>query len=110
MCQSRVVLTGILLAITNPLALAQTPAKWAVEPNASVTIGASETDTTDLLTTVVGATRLPDGRILVGDQGSFALRLFSPQGKALRAFGRKGGGPGEITYLKALLRCGDSVV
>ena len=59
---------------------------------------------------VTGATRLPDGHILVGDQGSFALKLFSASGRFVRRFGRKGAGPGEIGNLKALLRCGDSLV
>ena len=58
---------------------------------------------------VVGATRLADGRILVGDRGSVNLKLFAADGKYLRSFARKGKGPGEIQYLKALLRCGDSV-
>lgn len=92
------------------VATAQAPARWTVDATPSVTIGASEADTNDLLARVVGATRLPDGRILVGDHATFSLRLFSAEGKPLRAFGRKGAGPGEIGYLKALLRCGDSIV
>lgn len=102
----------VLLALIygSSSAICQRAPQWRVESKATVTIGASETDTTDLLTTVVGATRLPDGNILVGDHGAFALRLFSPEGHAIRAFGRKGAGPGEIGYLKALLRCGDSLV
>lgn len=89
---------------------AQQPARWSVAPTPLVTIGQSETDTTTMLAVVVGATRLPNGGLLVGDRGSFALRLFSADGKPLRSFGRKGAGPGEIGYLATLLRCGDSLV
>jgi hypothetical protein len=58
---------------------------------------------------VDGATRLPDGSVLVGDRGAFALKWFAPDGTLRRAFGRTGSGPGEIRYLARLLRCGDSV-
>lgn len=58
---------------------------------------------------VVGATRLHDGRILVGDRGAFSLKLFAANGQHVRDFGRKGSGPGEIIYLRFLLRCGDSL-
>ena len=92
------------------VATAQAPARWTIDATPVVTIGASEADTNDLLTAVVGAIRLPDGRILVGDLGAYSLRLFSAAGKPLRRFGRKGAGPGEVGYLKSLLQCGDSLV
>lgn len=102
---------AVLALACAPVISAQTaPARWTVDTKPSVTIGASEADTNDLLTVVVGATRLPDGRILVGDRASFSLRMFSATGKPLRAFGRKGAGPGEVGHLKSLLRCGDSLV
>ncbi|HUQ82443.1 MAG TPA: hypothetical protein VM076_14945, partial [Gemmatimonadaceae bacterium] len=63
-----------------------------------------------ILQKVVSATRLPNGGILVGDLGDYALKQFSATGKYERSFGRKGAGPGEITYLVRMLRCGDSVV
>jgi len=92
------------------VATAQAPARWTIDPAPVVTIGASEADTNDLLTAVVGAVRLPDGRMLVGDHGDFALRLFSAAGKPLRRLARSGSGPGEVRYLTRMLRCGDSVV
>lgn len=72
-------------------------------------LGSSESDTSAIFETIVGATRLPDGRILVGDHGAFALRLFAADGKHVRDFARKGSGPGEVTYLRYLMRCGDSL-
>src|SRR5688572_12611435 len=88
----------------------QAPTRWTVESAPALVLGESQADTNDMFTQVVGATRLPDGRVLVGDLGSFALRLFSSDGRLLKRFGRKGAGPGEIGHLKTLLRCGDSVV
>ena len=89
---------------------AQSPARWTVDATPILTLGESQADTNDMFSRVVGATRLPDGRVLVGDLGSYALRLFSPDGNMIRQFGRKGAGPGEIGYLANLLRCGDSLV
>jgi hypothetical protein len=85
----------------------QTP--WTLEPRPAVVLGASESDTAGTLEIVVSATRLPDGSILVGDRGDFALRLFGPAGKPVQSFARKGSGPGEVRYLGSMLRCGDSV-
>jgi hypothetical protein len=58
---------------------------------------------------VVGATRLPDGGVLVADRGLFALRWFDASGALTRSLGREGRGPGEWTYIARMLRCGDSV-
>src|SRR5688572_24413356 len=65
----------------------QQPAAWAVSSAPILTLGRGEVDSNDVFTAVVGATRLPDGRILVGDRGDFSLHLFSAEGTHLRAFG-----------------------
>lgn len=83
---------------------------WSVDASPTLSLGADPADTTVLFAIVAGATRLPDGRIIVGDRGAFTLHVFSPAGVPMRKFGRKGSGPGEIEYLKSLLRCGDSLV
>jgi hypothetical protein len=103
--------TALAMFPAAPALAAQSAASpWTIEPTPLLTIGESQADTNDMFSQVVGATRLPDGRVLVGDIGSYALRLFAADGKFVRRFGRKGDGPGEIGYLKSLLRCGDSVV
>jgi hypothetical protein len=101
---------GLLASLASLAAPQAISPRWSVDPEPVVAIGQSDADTNAIFTAVAGATRLPDGRILVGDRGAFTLRLFSPNGKPERAFGRKGAGPGEINYLKSLLRCGDSLV
>ena len=106
----RSAIASVLAVAAATASAQQAPARWSVDPTPMLTLGESQADTNDMFTQVVGATRLPDGRMLVGDLGSYALRLFSADGKLVRRFGRKGAGPGEIGYLKALLRCGDSVV
>lgn len=106
------VLACLAIAVGSVLSVAdaQAPrARWTIDAQPVVTIGQSEADTNALFSVVAGATRLPDGRILVGDRGNFSLRIFTPNGKQERTFGRSGAGPGEVTYLKSMLRCGDSV-
>ena len=84
-------------------------ATWTIAPAPSVRIGASEAPD-ELLTAPSGATRLPNGNVVVGDLGDWALREFTPQGRLVKRYGRKGKGPGEISYLSPLMRCGDTLV
>jgi hypothetical protein len=81
-----------------------------VEPKPSLILGDATNDTNQLFGAgLVGATRLPDGTILVADRGSFSLKLFGADGHHIRDFGRKGNGPGEFNYLAHMWRCGDRV-
>lgn len=101
----------LLLALVTQCAEGRAPsAQWTIDPTPVLTIGGDPLDTAAIFTEVAGATRLPNGNILVGDRGAFALRVFDQEGRPVRQFGREGSGPGEIRYLKALLRCGDSLV
>ena len=81
----------------------------AVSSAPTLIIGGNEADESTMFGAIVGATRLPDGRILVGDRGEYNLRVFSPDGMQLKRLGRKGTGPGEITYLADLYRCGNAI-
>jgi hypothetical protein len=101
------VMVACLLAFATRLD-AQGP-RWYVEATPAVRLGVSESPD-GLFAAPSGATRLPNGNIVVGDQGDYALREFTPKGALVKRFGRKGRGPGEITYLAPLLRCGDSLV
>ena len=59
--------------------------------------------------TVAGVTMLPNGRIVVGNRGEHALLVFSQIGEFERALARKGRGPGEVSSLLSLHRCGDAL-
>jgi hypothetical protein len=106
-CVVAAVVAGLIA--DEPQALGAQVATWTIAPNPSVRIGVSD-DPDALLAAPVGATRLANGNVVVGDGGDWALREFSPQGKLVRRYGRKGKGPGEISYLYPLMRCGDSLV
>jgi hypothetical protein len=72
---------------------------WTVSPQPPLTIGSDEGDAAVNLQTIVFASRLPDGGVVIGDRGDFSLLFFGPTGKPLRSVARKGSGPGEVTFL-----------
>jgi hypothetical protein len=99
------------LTVVSTVAFAQSPqAAWAISAAPLVRLGAAATDTNEMFTRVIGATRLPNGNIVVGDRPGAALREFTPQGRLVRQYGMNGGGPGEIANITQLLRCGDSIL
>jgi hypothetical protein len=89
---------------------AQQLAGWSVDARPTLVIGDALDDTSQMFSVVVGATRLPNGTILIGDYAAWSLHLYGADGKRLRVFGRKGSGPGEFSYLAQTYRCGDSLV
>ncbi|MBL0170611.1 MAG: hypothetical protein IPP90_07750 [Gemmatimonadaceae bacterium] len=96
------------LQLSPAVATAQ-GATWRIQPSPMLRLGVGNSDA-DIFTAPAGATRLPNGHVVVGDLGDWALREYSPSGLPVKQFGRKGKGPGEVSYLAPLLRCGDSLV
>src|SRR4051812_25617812 len=82
---------------------------WSIDPKPALVLGSVNSDVL-FGAGLVGATRLPDGRILVGDRGDYSLRVFDGSGKLVKSLGRKGSGPGEISYVARLWKCGDQIV
>lgn len=84
---------------------------WQVDTLPTLSIGEEEEpeNPSATLQRITGATRLPGGSVLVSDLGEFALKVFDTTGAFVRAFGRSGAGPGEVTYAARLFRCGDSL-
>jgi hypothetical protein len=86
-------------------------ATWSVDSVPTLAIGADDGDHLEAgFERLTGATRLPDGSVLAGDLGSAPLRIFGTDGKLVRTVAREGKGPGEITYLARLFRCGDAII
>lgn len=108
-------LSGITAAIASAVLVGTANSLQAqagslrVSASPALIIGNNEADESTTFGVVVGATRLADGRIIVGDRGDYSIRVFSPQGKMLSRAARKGSGPGEMIYLSDLRRCGDSI-
>jgi hypothetical protein len=77
---------------------AEVPA-WTLAAAPEVEVGAREDDPGHALHNVVGAVRLPGGRIVVANAGSRELLVFGPEGGHAATLGRKGRGPGEFEAL-----------
>lgn len=82
----------------------------AVDPQPIQVVEGSAPDGTPLLGLVAGATRLPDGTVIVGDFSSSTLKFFDAQGRLTKTAGRDGSGPGEFRWLRDVKQCaGDSL-
>jgi hypothetical protein len=102
--------TMTLGALTFGSRLVPAQAAWSISPAPIVSLGGDAGGTREMFAEVYGAARLPSGNILVADNGDFGLRVFSPSGKLVAQYGRKGQGPGELTALNKMFRCGDTIV
>lgn len=82
--------------------------KLSAEPALDINGGTGEGA---LLGRIGSATRLSDGRLVIGDAESMQLKFFDASGKLLRSAGGKGRNPGEFLNFGAVRRlAGDSLV
>jgi hypothetical protein len=74
-------------------------------------LGVADSTDEQVLSGVVGAVRLSDGRVVVANGGTRELRVFDPDGELSDRVGRTGEGPGEFRSIGFLgvLR-GDSIL
>jgi hypothetical protein len=80
-------------------------APWALGAAPILGIGQTAGEDPYLLSRVVGALRLADGRIVIGDGGTGQLRFYDSAGVFLSQTGGVGEGPGEFEYMRSLERC-----
>ncbi|TVP80526.1 MAG: 6-bladed beta-propeller, partial [Gemmatimonadales bacterium] len=69
--------------------------QWDVD--ADLRIGVESGDPELEFGQIAGITVHPDGRIIVLDAQASRIRVFSPEGELVHAFGRAGQGPGELS-------------
>jgi hypothetical protein len=98
----------VIIAVTAAASLGAQERPWSIDPRPSLVLGDVNSDVL-FGAGLLGAFRLTDGRIVVGDRGDYALKVFDGSGKLVKSVGRKGTGPGEIEYLARLWRCGDKI-
>ena len=91
--------------IKSAAAMWRGPEAWRLDATPALRIGLQEGDERYLFAGIVGAGRLDDGRIVVGDRTSGQVRFYGSDGVFERAEGRRGEGPGEFEYMRALSRC-----
>lgn len=84
---------------------------WSIDPKPALRLGDANNDQAILFgNALVGATRLPNGGVLVADRGALSLKVFDPAGKHVKSLGRKGEGPGEFDHIAEFWRCGEEIV
>lgn len=84
---------------------------WRVDSVPRLDLAAAGSGADHRFFRVVGAARLPDGRIAVANAGTHEVRLYGPGGRFLLAAGRQGRGPGEFERLTSVQAYrGDSIV
>ena len=96
--------SGGVRIVENTAPLWQEGEEWHLIDESVVEIGGGHTEEEQLFQ-VIGAVKLGDGNIVVGNRGSQELRLFAPDGRLRTSFGGRGGGPGEfqsLTWLHVL--------
>jgi hypothetical protein len=72
---------------------------WVVDSVPEVVIGAVDGAPEYEFGAIRGALRLPDGRIVVGDEMAAEVRFYDPAGRFLHAVGGRGEGPGEFVSM-----------
>ena len=83
---------------------------WRIGSEPAASIGVLEGEEPYMLHYVMDATKLPDGRIVVANNGSHELRVFNAVGTHLATWGGRGEGPGEFLELWRVERWpGDSI-
>jgi hypothetical protein len=90
----------VLAAMNQPLP-AQAPAAWSLGTRPSLEIGTVEGDSFYELNRVRHVRRLSDGRVVLTN-GRFEVRMFDARGRFVRAYARRGEGPGEFQMLMTL--------
>jgi hypothetical protein len=84
---------------------------WIIAESPQLDLASSGTGPSHEFERVTDALRLDDGRIVVADDGSREVRLFSPAGEFISSVGRGGEGPGEFQRIQTISRWrGDSIV
>ncbi|HUF50550.1 MAG TPA: hypothetical protein VMN60_06945 [Longimicrobiales bacterium] len=83
---------------------------WQVSETPLFRVGEDEGKSGDyLFTGIPGATRSPDGQVVVADRTSAELRFFDTGGALRQIVGGRGSGPGEFAWIFDLLRCDDEL-
>jgi hypothetical protein len=77
-------------------------AGWRLSTEPTLQIGVEEGPPENQFVRVEGVVRLPDGRIVVADAGTWQIRIFDSEGVFLAASGRSGDAPGEYRQITGL--------
>lgn len=75
---------------------------WSISSGPEMEIGGSPTSEEQQLFEVTDVGRLSDGSVVVANNGTGEIRIYSPGGEWKRSIGGKGEGPGEFSRIERL--------
>jgi len=101
----RTLLGVFLFLVSSTPGSAQVPTLHQV-----VSIGCADCGGPDQFGEVADVAVSPNGTIWVADRDDPRLRAFSPRGKAIRSFGRRGEGPGEYSGIEKIFPAADGTI
>jgi hypothetical protein len=81
---------------------AQQATGWTIATKPELAIGDAMAEDEYMFQSISAARLLPDGRVVVADNGLLEIRMYGKDGKFLQRIGRRGSGPGEFAYIPAL--------
>lgn len=85
------------VVITNPdTPLWQAGEQWELQER--LRLGSSEPDSPEMFGEIADVELGPDGEVYVLDTQALQVRVFNPKGQFLRSLGRRGSGPGELSW------------
>src|SRR5688500_10429540 len=116
--QDRSAPTDIAIRVENGVTVVENPGlhiadslAWSIDTTDVVRIGMADGPDEYVFSKLVGILFLPGDEILIADGTAHELRIFDVRGQFVRKTGRRGGGPGEFTYLSNVLHYfGDSIL
>ncbi len=88
--------------VTNETPADAVPVFATLDSAPSLKLGSLDGPKEEQFGSIVGIAPLSDGSVAVLDGQAAEIRIFGPDGAYLRTVGRKGEGPGELSYPRAL--------
>lgn len=89
----------------NRPGLTPTVDQWTVLAEPVLEIGVDDARPGHDLSSVIDVALMDDGSVVVGDGANQELRRFSAAGEFLGSSGRRGQGPGDLSYLESISVC-----
>jgi hypothetical protein len=97
------------IRIVSYPASARPKAVWRLNPRPLLQIGGAAGTGPTEFSHIWGASRTPDGGVVVSDEPVQELRVFDANGRFLNRMGRQGQGPGEFSQIRNVTVHGDTV-
>lgn len=93
-------LPGGVIHVANHAPRSPEPPRWHIEEE--IRIGSNTPNDPAMFSQVAAVSASPAGDIVVADNATQEIRIFSPTGAYIRTLGHKGSGPGEFAGIRGI--------